>query len=73
MNGTHKTHSDSTEEYRQLLKSHYENLKELDASKQQTVALAEVRLRLFLSLLDKPERFDTSPNRSYPNREQQCG
>jgi hypothetical protein len=73
MNGTHETQTDSTEEYRQLLMSHYENLQEQDASRRQSVALAEVRLRLFLSLLDKPQHTDSSASRPYSGREQQCG
>jgi hypothetical protein len=72
MKGTYENQIDSAQEYRELLISHYENLKDREGNTQQTAALAEVRLRLFLSLLDKPRSFDSSTDTPYSSREQQC-
>jgi hypothetical protein len=72
MKGTNENRIDSAQDYRELLISHYENLQDQGGANQQSAALAEVRLRLFLSLLDKPRRFDSSASSSYSSREQEC-
>jgi hypothetical protein len=59
---------DSSDRYCSLLKSYYERLKDESSKSSSKVATEEVKLRLFLSLLDRPkqhphesENFGASP------------
>jgi hypothetical protein len=49
------TGKDSSEEYRLFLQREYQNLKSQKSEKDAVGGFEEVKLRLFLSLLDKPE------------------
>lgn len=65
-NETHRE-EDTSDRYCSLLKSYYERLKCDSSSSRSKVAIEEVKLRLFLSLLDRPadrhggENFEASP------------
>ena len=49
------TGKDSSEEYRLFLQREYQNLKSQKSEKDAVGGFEEVKLRLFLSLLDKPK------------------
>jgi hypothetical protein len=52
----------SAEEYRQMIEAEYYRLKDKHETKPEpTMGLEEVKLRLFLSLLDKPIVQDNAP------------
>jgi hypothetical protein len=52
----------SAEEYRQMIEAEYYRLKDKSETKSElTMGLEEVKLRLFLSLLDKPVVQDNAP------------
>lgn len=53
----------SAEEYRQMIEAEYTRLKDGRAQQHTTAGLEEVKLRLFLSLLEKPFKkpFQASP------------
>jgi hypothetical protein len=50
------TAKDSSEEYRLFLQQEYERLQSQKSERDAVGGFEEVKLRLFLSLLDKPER-----------------
>ncbi len=69
MNNTDTYDQDMGERYRSMLQGYYERLQEERGKSSSHIAIEEVKLRLFLSLLDKPgdgeqfsqERFNGSP------------
>jgi len=64
MNDTETYEHEMGERYRSMLQGYYERLQEERGKSTAHIAIEEVKLRLFLSLLDKPEdREDTSESR----------
>jgi hypothetical protein len=64
MNNTDTYEQDMGERYRSMLQGYYERLKEEREKASSHIAIEEVKLRLFLSLLDKPgdcEQFSQEP------------
>lgn len=61
----------SAEEYREMIKAEYYRLKRERTTTQQGMGLEEVKLRLFLSLLDKPR--ESQDARSNASREHLLG
>lgn len=52
----------SAEEYRQMIEAEYKSLKDERAQQGRTTGLEEVKLRLFLSLLEKPSKTTFQPS-----------
>lgn len=55
MNDTETYDTEMGERYRSMLQGYYERLQEERGKSSAHIAIEEVKLRLFLSLLDKPE------------------
>ena len=55
MNDTETYEHEMGERYRSMLQGYYERLQEERGKSSAHIAIEEVKLRLFLSLLDKPE------------------
>ena len=55
MNTTDTYEQEMAERYRSMLQGYYERLQEERGKSSADIAIEEVKLRLFLSLLDKPE------------------
>jgi hypothetical protein len=55
MNDTQTYEQEMGERYRSMLQGYYERLQEERGKTSAHIAIEEVKLRLFLSLLDKPE------------------
>jgi hypothetical protein len=60
MNKTDTYEQEMGERYRSMLQGYYERLQEEREKPSAHIAIEEVKLRLFLSLLDKPEDRHTS-------------
>ena len=64
MNDTETYEHEMGERYRSMLQGYYEQLNEERGKSSAHIAIEEVKLRLFLSLLDKPEaRHDPTQER----------
>lgn len=64
MNDTETYDTEMAERYRSMLQGYYERLHEEQGRSSAHIAIEEVKLRLFLSLLDSPEdRRDTPYDR----------
>jgi hypothetical protein len=55
MNDTETYEHEMGERYRSMMQGYYERLQEERGKSSAHIAIEEVKLRLFLSLLDKPE------------------
>ncbi len=58
---------DSSEEYRLFLQQEYRRLQSRKSETDAVSGFEEVKLRLFLSLLDKPERGNEAPEKRAVN------
>lgn len=62
-----QTKKDSSEEYRLYLQQEYRRLHDQKSDEGTVSGFEEVKLRLFLSLLDRPEHHDDSGTKSAVN------